>query len=80
MSCWNYRVLAHDFKGEVCFQIHEVHYNDEGVPISYTERAVPAMGDENLDTLKEDLEYMLKALDEPVLVYGDNFPEEYQQD
>ena len=29
---WNYRILAHDYKGEVYLQIHEVYYDEEGKP------------------------------------------------
>ena len=27
---WNHRILAHEYKGEVYLQIHEVYYDEEG--------------------------------------------------
>ncbi len=70
MSTWNYRVLERADKktGEKTYAIHEVYYNDEDQPDNCTENAVAPMG-ESLEELKGDIEYYLRALKIPVLVY-----------
>lgn len=37
---WNYRVIKFNRDGEEVYEIHEVYYNDEQVPIAYTENPV----------------------------------------
>jgi len=71
---WNYRVLAREYKGfnevDVIFEIHEVYYNDEGVPDMCTEDAIAVDGD-NLAELSNTLKRMRKALKRPILNYAD---------
>jgi len=75
MSNWNYRVLAH--KGEeVFFQIHEVYYNEEGIPNGYTEKDV-GVGSESPEGLSWVLDKMKECIDKPILS-ADNFPNEYK--
>jgi hypothetical protein len=62
---------------ELHFRIHEVHYDDDGKPKSYTTEAVCVAG-ENFEDMKWSIEKMLEALDKPVLWYGPRFPEEYK--
>jgi len=47
---WNHRVMAHEHKGEVYFQLHEVHYTNE-IPTSYTQEAIK-IGGESIESLK----------------------------
>ena len=67
---WNHRVLAHEHKGELTFGIHEVFYNDDGVPDMCTEDAVGVVGD-NLADISQTLKWMRKALRKPILSYSD---------
>jgi len=71
---WNHRVLTREYKGfneaEVLFEIHEVFYNDDGIPEMCTEDAVSVVGD-NLAELKQTLRWMRKALRQPILNYAD---------
>lgn len=85
MSSWNHRVLIYpqhpiDIEignDEKHFRIHEVHYDVDGKPTTYSKEARPVCG-EDLDSLKWTLEKMLDCLSKPVLWYGDRWPEEYK--
>ena len=70
---WDHRVLAHEHKGELTFEIHEVFYNDDGTPNMCTENAVGVAGD-TLPELAKTLRLMLSALTEPILNYADFGP------
>jgi hypothetical protein len=59
---WDYRVIEIDG----IFTIHEVHYNAKGDIISVSEDPMGPSG-ETLEELKDDMEYLLQALDRPVL-------------
>ena len=48
---WNHRILAHKDGDEVYFQIHEVYYDEDGKPISYTTDGAN-VGSESLDGIK----------------------------
>lgn len=81
MSTWNHRVLSHKSKnpnceGEVYFQIHEVYYNKEENPTSYTENGV-SVGGEGYADLQWVLSEMQICLTKHVLD-ADNFPNEYK--
>ena len=71
---WNHRVITKEYRGfnevEVLFEIHEVYYNDDGIPEMCTEDAVGVVGD-NLAELKQTLRWMRKALRQPILNYAD---------
>lgn len=68
---WNYRVVrtliptSSPFMEED-YAIHEVYYNDDGSIWGMTEQPVPIHG-ENLEDLRVGLEYMMQALERPVL-------------
>ena len=68
-SAWNYRIVHKRCGDEDSFQIHEAYYDDDKL-VAVTENAVAAFG-ETHEELKADLEYMMKALGEPVLEEGD---------
>ena len=66
---WNHRVIRQVCDGEVYFGIYEVYYKD-GVPDMCTEDAIGVCA-ESLDGLKQTLEWMQKALEQPVLKMSD---------
>jgi len=70
---WNHRILAHEFKGEIFLQIHEVYYNENGIPDSYTERAI-SVGSETIKGITWTLNKMLECRNKPILWAGDKFP------
>lgn len=72
---WNYRILAHEHNGEVYLQIHEVYYNENNIPDSYTEKAVP-VGGEDLKSITWTLNKMLECRTKPILWAGEKFPNE----
>ena len=77
MSHWNCRVIRHydSFVGEYYYMIHEVYYDDENKPISYSSRPFSFMttvkDEENdalaINQLKDEMEKIKRALEEKVL-------------
>jgi hypothetical protein len=63
---WNYRIIEQ----HGLLAIHEVHYTENGVPWTYTERPVSPEGDD-LQDLKESFELYALALTKPVLRTSD---------
>lgn len=72
---WNYRVIEFvDEQGYPWRAIHEVHYDDAGKPVSYTEDAASVISSDGAGInapLAWVLEKMREALDKPVLVETD---------
>jgi hypothetical protein len=68
MSFWNHRVMRHKKEGKTWLAIHEVYYNDEGEPHSWTEEPVSLAG-ECIEDLREELKQILRCLDKPTLEY-----------
>jgi len=79
LSGWNHRVVYHPpskrvigekvFDIEEYVAIHEVYYDDDGIPNAMTMDAI-VVGDEgvgSLQSLRWILEHQLAALDEPIL-------------
>lgn len=68
MSYWNHRVFAHTHtdSGERRYEIHEAYYTDDGRLYAHTARSVPPYG-ESLEELRETLQMMLRATEQPVL-------------
>lgn len=71
MSYWNYRVFKtvhtlHDGSTEEVFTIREAFYSDDDRVEGWTAEPCHPQG-ETLDEIRQDLEWMLKALDAPVL-------------
>jgi len=77
MSTFNHRVMAHKSGRFVYLQIHEVYYDDNGVPDGYTQNAV-TVGGETTAELVWVLDKMKLCLDKPILWAGDKFPKEYK--
>lgn len=63
---WNHRVvdMTTENEGNRLFEIREVSYEDNGIPIGHTEASLVG---ETMEELKKELERMKKALDQPVL-------------
>jgi hypothetical protein len=73
---WNHRVLIHEELNYEHFMIHEVYYDKNGKPDSYTENGV-RVGGHDLKSIKWSLNKMKECLKKPILYYGDKFPQEY---
>ena len=73
---WNHRILAHEQHGEVYFQIHEVYYNEDGVPNGYTKNPIH-VGGESLKAITWTLNKMKESRSKPILFAGDKFPQIY---
>jgi len=66
---WNYRVLRNfNDDGTFYYQIHETYYDTDGKIMCYSDDGIKPYG-ETVPELKDDLLYMIKALDKPVLDY-----------
>lgn len=70
---WNYRVLRRSWlhiNGDVehTFAIHEVYYNDDGVPNSCSKDSIEPHG-ESMEELQKDFRRQLEAFSKPVLCY-----------
>ena len=71
---WNHRVLVKEYSDEdgkqFEFGIHEVYYDDDGVPNMCTEEPVAVVG-ESLAGLGQTLDWMRACLLQPLLAYAD---------
>ena len=70
MRTWNFRLLdvTDENDGDPYLTLVEVHYKDEGVPVGYCD---PCTGSEDLDGMKQLIEWYSLALDKPVLKPSD---------
>ena len=73
---WNHRVMAHKEGDGIFYQIHEVYYDENGVPESFTETGV-AFGGESIDDLEWQIQRIKECLKRPIIA-ADNFPEIYK--
>jgi len=64
---WNYRVIKKQSDDEAVFEIHEVHYTEDGVITLWSEKPVAPQGIGEIDDLGEDIMMQLAALFEPAL-------------
>ena len=69
---WNHRVLAHKDGDEVWISIHEVYYDKNGTPESYTANGV-SVGGNSIKDLSWTLDKMKECLNKPILS-AENFP------
>lgn len=74
---WNYRILAHEHNEDVYFIIHEVYYDENGIPNGYTENGVYVNG-ENIEDMRWSIEKMNECLEKPILSIK-NFPDEWKK-
>lgn len=72
---WNHRVLAHKDGDDYYFQIHEVYYDENGIPNSYTANGV-SVGGESLEAINWVLYKMRECINKPILS-KENFPHEW---
>ncbi len=81
---WNHRIMAHEYKGDIYFQVHEVHYKNE-IPDSYTKDAIK-IGGESIADLKWSIQKIYDAIlligsnqDKHKIIWaGDKFPQYYK--
>jgi len=75
---WNHRIVRRvwyrgEDREEITYGIHEAYYDDNNLVHSITEKPVEVMG-EDMNAIKQTLEWMTKALENPILDYN-NIPE-----
>ena len=63
---WNYRITYRPSQPEQGFGIREVFYNDNGEPVSYTDRSIEPYG-ETKEELISDLAYMIQAISQDIV-------------
>jgi hypothetical protein len=70
MSTWNFRLLdlTDANLGDPYFELVEVHYNDKGEPVGYTD---PCTGSETIEGMKQLVAWYALALDKPVMQRAD---------
>lgn len=81
MGHWNFRILARKIENDVSFGMYEVHYDDNDIPVGFTENPTDIITfasyvDDPVDGIKWQLNMMKLATNKPILDY-DNFPNEY---
>lgn len=76
MGHWNYRILAHENKGETWFAVHRVYYNDKSMPDGYTESPA-TLGGGKINDIRWEVTVMRDCLNHSVLWAGKRFPEKY---
>ena len=74
---WNYRILAHETEDDFYLQIHEVYYDENGIPDGYTEKPVNVGGDDIKEILRV-IDKMKDCTEKSILFAGDEFPKEYK--
>lgn len=74
---WNYRILAHEHKGEIYLRIHSVLYDENNSPDLYGSEPAIVGGDSVTDIIDET-HRMNEACGKPILWYGDRWPEVYE--
>ena len=67
MPHWNYRVISTNCgNGELEFAVHEVHYDAEGLPKSWSQDPVPVLTNES-ETWESFFAKMQEAVKKPML-------------
>jgi hypothetical protein len=66
---WNHRVVKND-ESEELYELAEVFYDVDGLPYAYGKAIVSG---DKLETLSEQLSWMMDALSKPVLTYPNDF-------
>ena len=79
MGHWNYRILAKKLPLDlgVYFEVHEVYYDNNGVPNGYAESPATIYS-ESLDGLDWVFDHIREAGMKPILCAYD-FPKEYNR-
>lgn len=76
MNGWNHRLIAHEDGDDIFYQIHEVYYNKDGFPESYTEKGV-SVGGNTIEGINWVLDRMRECIDKPILWANEKFPDEF---
>jgi len=71
MSHWDYRVMQFAREGDPSCTIHEVHYDDDGKPVAYTENPAYVAWDADEGDPTGILLRMAVAIDKPILTPAD---------
>ena len=74
---FNYRVLAVEEDDEILLQIHRVYYDENDIPIMYSEKPITIVEYSTKD-LKKEIKRIKTSLSQPILYYGSRFPEIYK--
>ena len=65
---WNYRIIKRKIEDNYCTHaIHEVYYDDNGEPRSWTTEPQWLSSDDGVEGLKADIKCMMEAFECPVL-------------
>jgi hypothetical protein len=80
---WNHRVIVTEEKdpsGESYpyFRVHEVYYDENGVPDGYTANPISISG-EDMESLNWTVDRIKESLPKPPLWGGERFPMEFNQ-
>lgn len=70
MTKWNYRVIRSVGEDETLYSVHEVYYDDEGKPESWTCEPVD-LSAESVRALMKDVAWIIRGLTEEVLEVKD---------
>jgi len=71
---WNYRIIQTNYKPDgfddeyTAYAIHEVYYNEDGEPDSWTLRSMSLDNYESVEELEESMKLMMNAFKKPVLI------------
>jgi hypothetical protein len=77
---WNYRMMAQKDGDNYFFSVHEVYYDKNNIPYSYSKEPVSVNGN-SVDDLIFGVNAIKGAiLNRPVLWYGNRFPEVFDYD
>jgi len=75
---WNYRIIARKDHDDFHFAIHEVYYDENGNPTSWTERDVGIAG-YSLDELKQAYKHYGIAFKKPILFWDEEKDELHEK-
>jgi len=81
---WNHRILVTEEKNLVdgskypYFQLHEVYYDENGVPNGATKNPI-TLGAESFEGLEWTVDNIKECLDKPILWGDSRFPQEYKR-
>lgn len=65
---WNYRLIEKNISGETLFRIHEVYYDEDGIPNGVTKKPVYPQADSK-EKFKDQMKLYNEALEKPILKY-----------
>jgi hypothetical protein len=81
---WNHRILVTEEENLVdgstyeYFQLHEVYYDDDGIPDGATKNPI-TIGAETFGGIEWTVDKIKECLEKPILWGDDKFPQEYKK-